>query len=56
MKYTLNNALMASNLEPAELKMGNKVLPIHSHFAKINQRNWKVWSPLVPNPNVAGLN
>lgn len=58
MEYTLNNALMTSNLEPAALKMENKILPIDSHFAKTNEKILRLWSHsvLLSKPYVAELN
>lgn len=58
MEYTLNNAITTSNLEPAALKMENKILPIDSHFAKTNEKIVGLWSHLVllSNHYVAELN
>lgn len=58
MEYTLNHALMTSNLEPAALKMENKILPIDSHFAKAKEKILGLGSHsvLLSNPYVAELN
>lgn len=57
MEYTLNNAITTSNLEPAALKMENKILPIVI-LQRPMRKSWDLWSHLVllSNHYVAELN